>query len=504
MNKHAVLLCLTLVLLCVPIEGQAVRAPFFTWDAQWNGSYYNSIPRADNGFPPFKDLFPGGTLFNRGDFRLRLPAKHLEFRALATDKRLLPFEDDDGRAGFNPAFGAYHRESGSRFLLGVQSWYGLPARINNVWIRSLPFIEGRGPSSRDLKTEPAAKDESDMYLHLALPPDILPALGIFASAALDSQRNPSLGTGITIQHEDTVFGLEGFYTQKKLPERSASSWFSEAPPLPERAFKLYAASASITLPQAAFSGDWALSQTFAWGDGIYGSAALRAGDKPWRFSLAGDGSTDRFADREGSTAGSGFRLAAKGERFLPRSGLVRATSVIRADEVGGNFHRSSLSLLYRRSAPSARERRANPTPIRFTRASLGFNRDGRQPSKTADSLSALAGFQVRQFNTALSLTLGSLSSFEEGKVPPLFLPPAFQQFDSFKVSGEAGLSRNRFSARTRLSYTTRAKKDDLWEVSASGSFRPGRWGRVSLTITATDFPEKWNYTLGWRFTARSP
>ena len=498
------LICLALVLLCVQLHAQVIRPPFFTWDAQWTGLYYQSIPRADNGFPPLKDVFHGGTLFNRSDFRLRLPASHLEFRTLATDKRVLPFEDDDGKAGFNPAFGAYHRASGSRFLLGVQSWYGLPSRINNVWTRSVPFIEGRGPSSRDLKVEPAAKDEGDMFLYLALPSEIFPDLGIFASAALDSQRNPTLGTGVSIRHEGTIFGFEGLYTQRQVPERSASSWFSEAPPLPERAFKLYAASAAITRPLAAFSGDWALSQTFAWGDGMYGSAAFRAGDKPWRFSLAGDGSTDRFADREGSSAGSGFRLAAKGERFLPRSGLVRAASVIRADEAGGNFYRSSLSFLYRRPAPSASERRANPKPVRFTRASLTLNRDGRQPSKTADSLNTSAGFQVRQLNTALSLALGSLSAFEADSVPLLVLAPAFQRFDYLKVSGEAGFSRSRFSARTRLSYTARAKKDDLWEVSASSSFRPGRWGRVSFSITATDFPKKWNYTLGWRFTARAP
>ena len=504
MSNYAARLCLVLGILCAPLHGQAGSAPFFTWDAQWTGSYYHSIPRADSGFPPLQDFFPGGTLFNRGDFRLKFFDAQLEFRSLVTDKRALPFEDDDGKAGFNPAFGVYDRASGSRFLLGVQSWHGLPARITNVWTRSLPFIEGRGPSSRDLKIEPAAKDEGDMYLYLALPPDILPNLGIFASAALDVQRNPTLGTGVSIRHEDALVGLEGLYAQKTLPQRSTSSWFSESPPLPERAFKLYAASAAITMPEVSFSGDWALSQTFAWGDGVYGSAALRLGDKPWRFSLAGDGSTDRFADREGSTAGSGFRLAAKGELFLPRSGLVRATSIIRADEVGGNFHRSSLSLLYRSPAPSARERRANPHPVRFTRASLSFNRDGRQPEKTADSLSALAGFQVWQLNTALSLTLGSLSSFEEGSVQPFLLPPAFETFDYLKVSGEAGISHSRFSARTRLSYTARAKKNDLWEVSASGSFRGGSWGRVSLTITASDFPEKWNYTLGWRLSARSP
>ncbi|MCL2232564.1 MAG: hypothetical protein FWB99_05740 [Treponema sp.] len=472
----------------------------FTWDLFWAGSWYKSVPRADGGLPPKEDIFPGGTLFNRGDLRLGVPGQNLLFRFMATDKRVLPFEEDDGRAGFNPALGMYHTASGSRFLMGVQSEHGLPARINNVWVRSVPFMESRSPSSRDLKPEPAAKDESETYLYLALPHGFLPGFDAFASAALDAEKNPALGAGLGLEFADAVVRLEGFYTQKELPPRTASAWFSEAPPLPERDFRIFSLGMMFNSPGAGFAADWAISETFAWGRGMYGSFSLRLGSSPWRFSLAGDGATDRFADRSGAAVGSGFRLAARGERFWPRSGLLRFQSVLRAPAFDADFERGSFSVFYRPSAATARERRENPRFLRFSRASIGFNRDARRPEKTVDTLNGLVGFNLGPLSTVFSCALNSLSVFEEGGgTPPLFRPSAFESFDSFRVSGELGFSAGLFTVRSRLGYTTRAEKDPIWDFSFAGSFRPGRWGRLTLNIAATDFPEKWNYTLSWRF-----
>ena len=486
------------------LQGQrSPPAPLFTWDLLWAGSWYKSVPRADGGFPLAEDIFPGGTLFNRGDFRLGLPGQALLFRFMATDKRVLPFEEEDGRAGFNPALGIYHTTSGSRFLMGVQSEHGLPARLNNVWIRAVPFMESRSPSSRDLKSEPAAKDESETYLYLALPADFLPGFDAFASAALDAEKNPALGAGIGLELAGATVRLEGFYTQKELPPRTASSWFSETPPLPERDFRLYSLGMIFNSPQASFAADWAFSETFAWGRGVYGNFALRLGNRPWRFSLAGDGAGSRFAGRDGSAVGAGFRVAARGERFWPRSGLLRFQSVLRAPAVGEDFERASFSIFYRPSAPSARERREDTRRIRFSRASVSFNRDARTPEKTIDTLNGLAGFHLGPFSTVFSCALLSHSFFhEKGEIPPLFLPAAFESFESFKVTGELGFSLRYFNVRARLGYTARAEKDPLREFSVNGSFRPGRWGRVTINIAATDFPEKWNYTLSWRFAAQ--
>jgi len=474
--------------------------PFFTWDLLWSGSWYNSIPRAEDGFPPPGDILPGGTLYNRGDFRLGMPRQNLSFRLMATDKRDLPLQDDDGRAGYNPAIGIYHRASGSRFLMGVQNEHGLPARINKVWIRSVPFMESRSPSSRDLKPEPAARDESQTYLYLALPHELLPGFSAFASVALDAEQNPAFGGGLGLELGEAVLRFEGFYTQLELPPRTASAWFSETPPLPERDFRIYALGMIFNSPQVGFAADWAMSETFAWGQGAYGNFALRLGNRPWRFSIAGDGASSRFADRDGSAAGAGFRLAARAEHFWPRSGLLRFQGTLRGPAPGEDFERGSVSIFYRPPAPSARERRENPQLIRLSRVSISFNRDARTPEKTTDTLTGLAGFHFGPLSTVFSVMLNSLSSFDnKSGIAPLYRASGFESFDSFRVAGELGFSADFFTVRTRLGYTIRDKKDPLWDFSLNGSFRPGRWGRVTLNIAATDFPSKWNYTLSWRY-----
>jgi hypothetical protein len=487
-------------------ENLKEAAPLFAWNLLWTGSWYNSIKSPDGELPPGEDFFSGGTLYNRGDFILGLPRLDLSLRFLATDKRLLPFVEDDPKAGFNPGFGIYHRGSGSRFLYGVQSEHGLPSRINHVWIKSVPFMESRQPSSRDLKTEPAAQDKSESYLYLGLPQNILPGFDAFASAAVGSEQNPAFEGGIGWDGQGRGARLEGFYTRKELAPRRSQTWFSASPPLPKRDFDIYALGLILYLPQAAFASDWAFSETFAWGQGLYGNFALRLGNKPWRFSLAGDGASGRFADRNGATAGAGFRVAAKGERFWPRSGLLRFQSNIRSPGLEENFERGGFSLYFRPSAPTAAAKRNDPFRIRFTRASLSVNRDARKPEKTADTLNALAGFNFGVFSTVFSCSLHSLSALDGES---LFGFPAFENFDSFRVKGELGWkpSRFRFGAldlSSALAYTARAEKDSLWELSLNGSIKPGKWGRVGLKIASQDFPEKWNYTLTWRFEAKLP
>ena len=485
--------------------------PLFTWDLLWSGYYYSGTKNTDGDFSSAEELFSGGTLYNRGNLDLGLPRLDLSFRFLATDKRLVPFAEDDKKAGFNPGFGIYHSESGSRFLYGVQSEYGLSARINNIWLRGIPFMESRSPSSRDLKIEPAAKDESDAaYLYLGLPYKTLPGIDAFAAAAMDSEMDIAFSGGLGLEKNEMEIRLEGFYTGKELPERKASAWFSAAPPLPERDFDIYALGFIFNSPEAAFATDWAWSQTYAWGEGLYGNFAFRLGNKPWRFSLAGDGAEGRFAGRSGAAAGTGFRLAAKGERFWSRSGLLRFRGELRAAGIGESFSRGNTSVYYRPSAPSAAEKRNAASILRFTRASLTASRDARKPWKTADSLSALTGFNLGPFSSAFSFSLHSLSSLEEENI---FQLNAFESFDSFKVSGELGwkppklhigTSDLKIDLKTRLGYTIRAEKDSILELSLNSSIKPGKWGRIGLKIASTDFPEKWNYTLSWRFDAKLP
>jgi len=512
------LMLLLLVLSGAPcLEAESREKPgeeaLFTWNLLWTGSWYNSIKNDEDEFPLTEELFNGGTLYNRGDLSLGLKKPGPDagvrrnrtsplvlFRFLATDKRLLPPVENDSKAGFNPALGIYHPESGSRLLYGVQSEYGLPARINNIWIRSVPFMESRSPSSRDLKTEPAAKDTPESFLYLALPRKLLPPFNAFAFAALDEELSPALGTGFGFGKGGAELRLEGFYTQKELQARKVSAWFSSAPPLPERDFRIFALAAIFSSPKISFATDWAFSETFAWGQGAYGNFAFTLGKKPWRFSLAGDGAGSRFADRSGSTAGSGFRVAAKGERFWPRSGYLRFQGVFRSPGLEESFDRGALSLYFRPSAPSAAEKRNNPHLIRFSRSSLSISRDARKPEKTSDTLNSLAGFYIGPLSSVFSFTLNGISCIDENAgLQSLFCSPAFEVLDSIKVAGEFGIKFGIFDLKTKLGYTARAKKDPLWEPSINCSIKPGKWGRIGIKIASTDFPEKWNYTVSWRF-----
>jgi len=498
---------LLILLAAFPGFGKDIpEKPLFTWDLLYTGYYYSGTKNADEDFSSAEELFSGGTLYNRLNLNVGIPRLDLSLRALATDKRLVPFVDDDQKAGFNPGFGIYHLESGSRFLYGVQSEYGLSARLNNVWLRGIPFMEARSLSTRDLKVEPAAKDESEAYLYLGLPHNILPGFDAFAAAAMDSEINPAFSGGLGFEKNKKEIRLEGFYTGRKLPQRKASAWFSSAPPLPERDFSIYALGFVFNSPVAAVATDWAWSQTYAWGEGLYGNFALRLGNKPWRLSLAGDGAGGRFADRSGATAGTGFRLAAKGERFWPRSGLLRFSGDIRSAGIGENFSRGSASIYFRPSAPTAAEKRNTSSIFRFTRASLSIARDARKPGKTADSISALAGFNLGPLTSAFSFSFHSLSYLTEEN---LFQFPAFESFDSFKVSGELGwkppkLRIGAIDLTTRAGCTIRAGKDPLWDLSLNGSIKPGKWGRIALKIASTDFPNKWNFNLSWRFEGKLP
>ena len=489
-----------------------IQPSLFTWDLLWTGSFSNNVKIADAEFPA-KELFDGVTLYNRLNFILGIPGLDLSLRCLVTDKRLLPLAEDDPKAGFNPGGGIYHRSSGSRILYGVQSEYGLPSRISNIWLRAIPFTESRHPSSRDLKAEPSASNRPETFIYLALPPEILKDFSVFASAALDEELSPAFGGGAWWNGLGPLLRLEGFYTKKKLDPKNQSTWFSSSPSLPERDFNIYAASLFVHFPKAAFGTDWAYSDTFAFGNGAYGNFSFRLGNKPWRFSMAADGATDRFVDRGGSNTGDGLRLAAKGEHFWPRSGLFRVQGSLRSSGLEEDFSRGSFQVYFRPSAPTAAEKRQEKLPLRFSRTSLSVNRDARKPEKTDDSLNALLGFTFGPLSSVFSCTLHSLSFLEE-KNSAIFQAPLFESFNTLKISGDFGWKPFYFrlpafkdapntvgslDLKTRIGYTIRAEKDPIWDFSLNSSVKAGKLGRIGIKIGSTDFPEKWNYAFSWRF-----
>jgi hypothetical protein len=294
-----------------------------------------------------------------------------------------------------------------------------------------------------------------------------------------------------------MFRLEGFYTQKTLVPRKAQSWFSLSPPLPERDFRIYALGTVLNTPFFALASDLAFSETFAYGRDLYANAAIRFGNRPWRFSVAADGAGSRFVGRDGTAVKEGFRMGGRLERLGTRSGLFRISGDFRGPGLGEGFEQGSVSLYLR---PSSRTKKKNALPQGLSRVSFSLARDGRTREKTKDTAEASAGFNLGPFRTVFSGAYTALTVFDSGDNPfPLPLSPAFGAYDSAKVSGEISWSPGIFQLRTKWGYTMRKDKESLWDASFYGSARIGKHNRLSLKIAAPLFPEEWNYTLSWRF-----
>jgi hypothetical protein len=351
----------------------------------------------------------------------------------------------------------------------------------------------------ELKTETSSTKESETYLYLGLPQ--WEHFSGFASVQVDDDRNPALGLGAETNWGDNYnLSFDGFYTQKELSPRKATGWFSAAPPLPERDYRFWAFGTAFDTQNFGAASDLALSETFAFGRDMYGNAAIRIGDKPWRFSLAADAAGNRFVDRGGAISGAGFRMASRLERRWVRSGLFRLGTVLRSPGFEESFNRGEASIYFRPSAPSAKNR----PPFYFSRASLTLSRDARAPLKTKDSLDAMAGFNFGSWRMVLSGALDCRSVFEADEKPfPFPLQPAFEDFESFRGAGELGWSKGIVTISTKAGYTVKAEKENVWDLVVNASVKPGKWGRVGLKIASAQFPEKWNYTLTWRLETNS-
>ena len=502
----------------------------FTWDLLVTGSWEESK-----------------TLHNRGDIRVGLIDPAMTLRAQALDRRPLNFELDQpwGKSANTSAiasFGLYHKPTGSRLLYGILDEWGLPARIRSPWIRSAPYAENRKPVIADLRTTVVTTKVPEAYLYLSSPridlfqDSVLPmALRGFASAQLQSEGDiaPAFSAGLDIGlGKKYALMLEGFYTGAELPAKESSSWFSDPPPLPVRDFRLGAAALMFTIPYMSLSSDWAWSETFAYGNGVYGNLGIRlylprswaemmAGTKPgpWSVSLAADGMTDRYVGRDGTSPAAGFRTAGKVEWKGQRSSLFRANTLLRSPGLEEPFNRSSTGLYYRFPALSARASEA--FPLHISRVSLNTDRNASDLRKIADGIDASLGLSLSlppmvlpavflprsSAKTAakpksyplginFSTSVDWLGWSEDAPAPYPFFP-AHQEFDSAKATCELIWSPGIFQFRTRWGYTSYAKKDDLWEASFSTAVRFSH-GRFSVRVASPAFPDKWNCTLSWR------
>jgi hypothetical protein len=476
--------------------------PFFTWNLLWTGSWQNK-PDFTNGFES-REIFEDGTLQNRGDLSLGLPRQYLTLRFQATDKRKIPRDGLDG-GSFNPGFGLYFDGGpwenfplNGRFLRGVLAEQGLSARITNVWAKSAPYTENRKAVSGDLKTEASARNP-ETYAYIGFPR--LGPLSFYASAKADDTLNPAFGGGIEARPGTIVLRTDVFYTRRELAPETAASWFSAQPPLPERETELWSGGMVFNTVNFGLASDWAYSETFAFGRGYYGNASLRAGNKPWKFSIAGDIGSENYVDPDGASHGGGWRLSGRVERRFQRAGLFSLEAKFRSPAIGESFDRGAFSAYFRLPAAPRRNR-----PVfRLNRVSAGLSRNASNPEKTLDGAEALAVFSAGPFTVALSCSIDSISdsiSVFQGNVIPLPLPPSFQSFNAGKVSGEGSWSRGSFSIKFKTGRCFFAEKPAFWDISAGVSIKPFRGSQFGLKIASPEFPGKWEYSISWKLERR--
>ena len=497
-------------------------------------------------------------LTNRLDFKVTIPKANLALRAEVLDRRpatsfavlgeSFEEENENGKTITQPGLALYHLSTLSRLLYGVLDTYGLPARIRNVWIRGAPYAESRTESSAELKIAPSSTAMPQVYACLdsngfSLGPGRIRGFASFAINTGSENRIPAVDAGLGYEWGRGEFALEGFYTQRKLPERKSTTWFNEKPALPARDTRLFAGSASFIVPVFALTADLAFSETFAFGKDYYGSLGLRFGNKPWRFSLAHDAAGSRYVDSSGGNPGAGFRTAARLERWGKKTGLFRLTALFRGpgpDEgftkalgegdftgIIQSFNRMSGELYYRFPVNSGKD----TSSFSFTRFSFSIGRDSRNEKKVLDSGGTMAAFKLGPVN---SISEGKFSLFNRNKSTGI--EEAGCQFNSFKLSqyfswtiyspivrkppakssmpeensvpgakptgteeksGSGKKSSFTVQFSTRVSYEKTINKEGIWGTSFSASFRT-RKNRLTIKAATSNFPQKWEYTVSWR------
>jgi hypothetical protein len=411
-------------------------------------------------------------------------------------------------------------------------------------------MENHQPVMADLRTTTSTTKTDELYLYLSSPRLSLNdeiAMRGFGSAqfpAMDAAGGnfaPAFSGGLeTLFGRDIEVLLEGFYTGAELPARNSSAWFSDTPPLPVRDFRLGAAALLLSTPYASFASDWAWSETFAWGTGVYGNAGIRVsppfswnqGPKgkpgPWSLSLAADGMSERYVGRDGASPGGGLRTAGKIEWKGPRSSLFRVHTTLRGPALDEPFERSSSGVYYRFPAPPANAANSGNFPLRVSRISLNADRNASNLKKIYDDIDGALGLSLSlppmllppvllpassrktknpgpksyPLSINLSATIKTLGSSAEVPPPYPFLPigaesGAPMEFDSAKESVELLWSPGIFQFRTRWGCTSYAAKDNQWDGSISAAVR-FRHGRFSVKFAWPVLPEKWNCTLSWR------
>ncbi|MDR3301835.1 MAG: hypothetical protein LBT01_04795 [Spirochaetaceae bacterium] len=446
-----------------------------------------------------------GTMANRIKFVLSAPLK-LSFRSEILDKRAAP-PKEDWTSGFTAfGFALYQRDTNSRILYGHLENWGLSARTRNIWTHAVPYFEAHRASGADLRTAAAVTVSDSFYASLGTPllrifeGNSTIALGfstkVDMSILVDAEKNCVYQAGTDFyfgksEKPKATLRFEGMFSEKTIPERKQSTWFSEKPYLPPRGIHFYALNLTFSSFYVRFSSDFAHSEVFALGEDIYANAAISIGNTPWRFSFACDGAGKYYSANDGSISGAGFRLGGKFEWFGKRNMLVVASTSLRSEATGQPFYRSASKISFR--FPLMKGFLITPSRISFE-----FERNALDTELISDKLIAFAGINIGPLRPAVRFTLVENTSAAYGELPSPF-PNFFAEHtqDYLKSDFEISAPIYFVTLKGALSYKTEPDKEGAFSASFSASIQ-GKLGRLSAKISKTEKNDALDYYLSWR------
>jgi hypothetical protein len=436
---------------------------------------------------------------NRADVKFRLnftevsPWLDFTIRTQFFDTRASDDIFADGRTFFGT--GIYHNASGSRILYGALDIGGLPARIRNIYRHGTPFVPTHSRHSAELKTNPGATSTNALSARLVTPP----LLGWQMSAAFTAEEEhnrTSFLLGVESATNNKIQAAAEFYYQAAaLPERKASGWFLDNPPLPERDTRTYAGTLRILSPFASAAADLAYSETFAFGRGMYGNLGLQIGNRPWRVSLAADTVTPLFVDSAGSIPGQGLRVGGKIERLLPRGELWRVETSLRGyGDNENNFTRSSSTLSYQ--FPTTKSK------ISLSQVSLGASRNASNDAKIIDSWHFNIGINANRVRAKTSYTLDEYTHDDTPSPFPdrtcRYVIYGWQIGEEITIPFDSLTLTASISYIKKLDAITAQWKDAEIPFSIAAQFHNAP-GRFAVKLAYSDIPQNWYLNISWRF-----
>jgi hypothetical protein len=272
---------------------------------------------------------PQDSIANKLDLKYTLALAELSIRALLLDTRPCPFSDIPQENNPKVFAGIYHLPTNSRILVGPLIEIGLLQNCSAPSLGKVPYAEEHTRSSVDLDT--AIKTTTAIHRHITLGTSSGNTYQAYSLVTIDSVSDwVVLGGWRNNGEHESELRLEGFLLSQSIPERTSSTWFSEAPPLPQRTSSMVAFSSFLKNESATICADGVWSRTQFTPQGFYGNTAFKIQRNPWSIEFALDSTNGVYIGRNKKESPSFFRNGVKIEKRIPKFGSIEAAYSSRA------------------------------------------------------------------------------------------------------------------------------------------------------------------------------